>query len=102
MGRKCEICTDQFAEARVDKCPKCIGLTDLGHAPIAILKIHAKLIPSRRQRYLDRIEYLQNIKRFWCSRCNVPMSVPVCPVCKPKGKKNEQRKDRSILGKRNG
>jgi hypothetical protein len=85
MARKCAICTDQFTEAKVDKCPKCIGLMGLGHAPIAILKIHAKLIPSRRQRYLDRIECLQNIKRFWCSRCNVPMSVPVCPVCKPKG-----------------
>jgi hypothetical protein len=61
MARKCAICTDQFAEARVDKCPKCIGLTELGHAPIAILKIHAKLIPSRQQRYLARVEHFREI-----------------------------------------
>lgn len=64
MARKCAICTDQFMEARVDKCPKCIGLTELGHDRIAILKMHAKRIPSRRQRYLDRIEYLRSVKRL--------------------------------------
>jgi hypothetical protein len=89
MARKCAICTDQFTEAKVDKCPKCIDLTELHINPIAILERHAKRIPSRRQRYLDRIEYLRNIKRFWCSKCNVPLSVPICPVCKPRGKKDE-------------
>jgi hypothetical protein len=61
MARKCSICTDQFAEAGVNKCPKCKDLTELGVDRIAILLRHAKKIPRRAERYLARAEHFREI-----------------------------------------
>jgi hypothetical protein len=112
MAKRCSICTDAFEAAKRDKCPKCQLLTDLGIDKIRILLKLAETIPRRAKRYLDRVNYFtpysvepipllpdgikdhqarraigsnEKTNVYWCSRCNVPMSVPVCPVCKPKG-----------------
>jgi hypothetical protein len=78
MARKCELCTDQFITAKVERCPKCIRLAELGMDRIAILERHAKLIPHRAQRYAERIEQLRQLgpKEEPKRHCNICGTAP--------------------------